>query len=96
MAARLLQAIGAAAGIAETIEHYIEIAVACATQPELFAGYRTLFTEANRAATIGDIVTFTYHYEESLSQIEGALRAQYARPVADIDPARVLAEPGAV
>ncbi len=79
MAARLLQAIGAAAGIGETIEHYIEIAVACATQPDLFAGYRTLFTEANWAATIGDIATFTYHYEESLMQIERALRTQHAR-----------------
>jgi len=46
-----------------------------------------LFTEANWAATIGDIATFTYHYEESLTQIERALRTQYtsqAEPIADV------------
>lgn len=99
MAARLLQAIGASAGIAETLDHYIEIAVACATQPDLFAGYRTLFTEANWAATIGDIGTFTYHYEASLSQIERALRTQHgaqAEPIVAVVPDRILAEPAAV
>jgi predicted O-linked N-acetylglucosamine transferase (SPINDLY family) len=98
MAARLLQAIAATAGIGETVEHYIEIAVACATQPELFAGYRSLFTEANWAATIGDIAAFTYHYEESLTQIERALRAQYApqaTPIAEAVPERILAEAAA-
>ncbi len=99
MAARLLQAVGAGAGIGETFEHYIEIAVACATQPDVFLGYRTLFTEANWAATIGDIGTFTYHYEESLTQIERALRTQYAPPddrSAGAIPDRVLAEPASV
>jgi predicted O-linked N-acetylglucosamine transferase (SPINDLY family) len=94
MAARLLQAIGAAAGIGETLGHYIEIAVACATQPDLFAGYRELFTEAKWTATIGDIATFTYHYEESLTQIERALRNQDApqpETTADLVPDRVLA-----
>jgi predicted O-linked N-acetylglucosamine transferase (SPINDLY family) len=98
MAARLLQAIGASAGIAETIEHYIEIAVACATQPDLFAGYRNLFTETSWTATIGDIATFTYHYEESLAQITGALRNQYIpdpAPNAEDIPNRALAEAGA-
>jgi predicted O-linked N-acetylglucosamine transferase (SPINDLY family) len=95
MAARLLQAIGATAGIGETVEHYIEIAVACATQPVVFAGYQALFTEANWAATIGDIATFTYHYEESLTQIEHALRTQYpprTHPIVDAMPDPVLAE----
>jgi predicted O-linked N-acetylglucosamine transferase (SPINDLY family) len=98
MAARLLQAIGATAGISETVEHYIEIAVACALQPDLFAGYRTLFTEANWAATIGDIATFTYHYEESLTQIERAMRAQHAaqaEPIGDGIRDLVLAEAAA-
>jgi predicted O-linked N-acetylglucosamine transferase (SPINDLY family) len=98
MAARLLQAIGAAAGIAETLEHYIEIAVACATQPGLFAGYRALFTETNWTATISDIATFTHHYEDSLAQIERALHTPYARraePIADSIPHQVLAEAAA-
>ena len=86
MAGRMLQAIGATSGITETIEHYIETAVAFATQPGLFARYRALFTATNWAATIGDIATFTYHYEASLIQIELALRTQTAPeagPVAD-------------
>jgi predicted O-linked N-acetylglucosamine transferase (SPINDLY family) len=78
MAARLLQAIGASAGITETFEHYIETAVAIATRPALYAQYRSLFTETNWAATIGDIATFTYHYEDSLIQIELARRTQRA------------------
>jgi predicted O-linked N-acetylglucosamine transferase (SPINDLY family) len=95
MAARLLQAIGAAAGIGETLDHYIEIAVACATQPDLFAGYQALFTAANRASTIGDIGTFTYHYEESLTQIVRGLRTQYtpqADTMAETVPDGVLTE----
>ena len=76
MAARLLQAIGATAGITGTIDEYVEAAVALATQPGLYARYRSLFTETNWAATIGDIATFTHHYEDSLIQIESARRAQ--------------------
>jgi len=74
MAARLLRAIGADAGITESLEQYVETAVALATQPDLLARYRSVFTETNWAATIGDIATFTFHYEESLIQIELALR----------------------
>jgi hypothetical protein len=57
-----------------------------------------LFTEANWAATIGDIATFTYHYEESLTQIERALRTQHAAqagPVGDGIRDLVLAEAAA-
>jgi len=78
MAARLLRAIGADAGITESLDQYVEAAVALATQPELLARYRSVFTEANWAATIGDIATFTFHYEESLIQIELALRTRPA------------------
>ena len=98
MAARLLQAIGATAGIGETVDHYVEIAVACATRPDVFAGYRSLFTAANWAATIGDIATFTYHYEESLIQIERALRTQnapVAEPVAEVIPDQIFADTAA-
>ena len=41
------------------------------------AHYRTAFTETNWAETIGDIATFTYHYEQSLIQIEIALHAEH-------------------
>ena len=74
MAARLLRAIGADAGITESLDQYVETATALATQPDLLARYRSVFTETNWAATIGDIATFTFHYEESLIQIELALR----------------------
>jgi hypothetical protein len=83
MAGRLLQAIGATHGITESIEAYIETAVALATQPGLFARYRSLFNATNWAATIGDIGTFTYHYEESLIQIELALRTRTGEPLYD-------------
>jgi predicted O-linked N-acetylglucosamine transferase (SPINDLY family) len=84
MAGRLLQAIGATAGISETIEQYIETAVSFATDHEMLTQYRSAFTEANWSATIGDIATFTYHYEEALTQI-----ALTGRPVTE---SRVLAE----
>jgi predicted O-linked N-acetylglucosamine transferase (SPINDLY family) len=76
MAGRLLRAIGATPGITETMDDYIETAVALATQPELRTGYRSLFTETNWAATIGDIATFTYHYEASLIQLDLARRTE--------------------
>lgn len=95
MAGCLLQAIGATPGITETLERYIETAVALATRPALLAGYRSLFTQLNRAARTGDIATFTYHYEASLIQIERALRTQNTPdpgPIAGAMPDRVLAE----
>ena len=72
MAARLLQAIGADQGIAATPEAYVRTAVALAAEPARLAAYRALFTETNWASTIGDIATFTHHYEEALSQIHRA------------------------
>jgi hypothetical protein len=47
-----------------------------------------VFNEANWAATIGDIATFTYHYEETLMQIALARRGATV-------PERVLAEAAA-
>jgi predicted O-linked N-acetylglucosamine transferase (SPINDLY family) len=84
MAGRLLQAIGAIPGITENLESYVETAVALATVPGLIEQYRSLFTASNWAATIGDIATFTYHYEQSLIQIERAnrtARAEETEPV---------------
>jgi predicted O-linked N-acetylglucosamine transferase (SPINDLY family) len=74
MAGRLLHAIGATHGITETIENYIATSVALATQPDLLAAYRAHFNATNWAATIGDIASFTRHYEKSLIEIELALR----------------------
>jgi len=76
MAGRLLLAIGATSGITDSPEHYIETAVTFATQPEQLARYRGLFTESNWSATIGDIATFTHHYENTLITIRLAPRAR--------------------
>jgi predicted O-linked N-acetylglucosamine transferase (SPINDLY family) len=98
MAGRLLQAIGATTGITRTIGAYIETAVTLATNPELLARYRSVFNEANWAATIGDIATFTYHYEETLMQIAMARRgpsADESVTIPNIVPDRVLAEAAA-
>jgi predicted O-linked N-acetylglucosamine transferase (SPINDLY family) len=98
MAGRLLQAIGATPGITETVEQYVETAIALANQPAVLAQYRSLFTQANWAATIGDIATFTYHYEDSLIQIELGSRArdtEEPEPVVDAMPEHDLAEAAA-
>jgi predicted O-linked N-acetylglucosamine transferase (SPINDLY family) len=78
MAARMLQAIGATPGITESLENYIVTAATLAAQPALLAQYRTFFTATNWAATIGDIASFTRHYEESLTQIQHARQAEIA------------------
>lgn len=75
MAGRLSQAIGATLGITETIDSYVETAVTLATEPALLAHYRSLFTEANWIATIGDIATFTAHYEQTLIRVHTARQA---------------------
>jgi predicted O-linked N-acetylglucosamine transferase (SPINDLY family) len=80
MAGRLLQAIGATVGITETLDAYIETAVSLALMPDLLARYRSLFTETNWSATIGDIATFTYHYETTLIQIARDPRSRRTAP----------------
>ncbi len=85
MAGRLSQAIGATLGITETIESYVETAVTLATGPALLKHYRSLFTEANWTATIGDIATFTAHYEQSLIDMH-ATRQAAAAPRAEQEP----------
>jgi predicted O-linked N-acetylglucosamine transferase (SPINDLY family) len=95
MAGRLLEAIGASAGITETLGGYIETAVMLATNPVLLSNYRSVFTEANWAATIGDIATFTYHYEQTLMQITLGHPGETTREsetIAEAFPDRVLAE----
>jgi predicted O-linked N-acetylglucosamine transferase (SPINDLY family) len=73
--AGLLRAIDAASGIAETLYDYTELAVTLGNQPELHGRYRSLFSPNNRTMQAGAIASFTYHYEESLIQIELANRS---------------------
>jgi predicted O-linked N-acetylglucosamine transferase (SPINDLY family) len=77
MAARLLLAVGAGDGIAETPEGYVEAALVLAGD----AAYRALFSEARWMAGIGDMAAFTSAYEATLQRI----RKTGAPP---LDPAR--------
>lgn len=69
MAARLLEAIGATTGIATSRAHYIDSAVALATDKSVYLTYRSLFTEANWAATVGNIGLLTRELETTLCAI---------------------------
>jgi hypothetical protein len=92
MAGRLLQSIGATLGITETFEAYVDTAVTLATRPDWLTQYRSLFTEANWAATLGDIASFTHHYEQALIDIELARRTQEPEPGADFSREPLLVE----
>ena len=61
-------------GSPQTVGHYIETAVAWPRNPASSRATGRCSPQSNWAATIGDIATFTYHYEASLIQIELALR----------------------
>jgi predicted O-linked N-acetylglucosamine transferase (SPINDLY family) len=69
MAARLLDAIGATAGITTTREAYVEMAVALATGADAYRDYKALFTEARWAETLGDIGLLTRELEATLGRI---------------------------
>jgi predicted O-linked N-acetylglucosamine transferase (SPINDLY family) len=69
MAARMLHAIGADAGVATDYPDYVATAVGLATNPDRQAAYRALFTEQAWAATIGDIAGFTERFEATLRRI---------------------------
>ena len=73
MAGRLLAAIGAGRGIASTPAAYVETAVTLATEPQAYAAYKALFTEARWAATIGDIAGFTAEFEATLLRVQADL-----------------------
>jgi predicted O-linked N-acetylglucosamine transferase (SPINDLY family) len=66
MAARMLHAIGADAGIAETSEAYVFTAVMLARNPDIYATYRARFNEAAWARSLGDIAGFTRRFEAAL------------------------------
>lgn len=80
MAGRLLVAIGAGLGIASGLAEYVETAVTLASEPQAYAAYKALFTEARWAATIGDIAGFTAEFEATLQRIQAELVAR-ADPV---------------
>ena len=74
MAARMLHAIGADAGITETIEAYVFTAVMLANNPDLYATYRARFNETAWAASLGDIAGFTRHFEAALLRMVKPVR----------------------
>lgn len=69
MAARMLHAIGADAGITTSHQDYVAVAVGLATERDRQAAYRALFTERAWSTTIGDIAGFTKRYEATLQRV---------------------------
>ncbi len=69
MAARLLNAIGADAGIAPDADAYVRIAVSLAGDPDAYAHYKAHFTAEKWAATIGDIGQLTHSLESTLARV---------------------------
>ena len=69
MAARLLQAIGAEAGIATTHEEYVAKAVMLANDPATHAAYKACFSQQAWAASIGDSEGFTRRFEAALERV---------------------------
>lgn len=73
MAASLLHAIGATAGVTGTPEAYGEAAVTLATSRDAYASHRARFGAAAWHATLGDMARFT-------AQLENVLRARVLVP----------------
>ena len=69
MAARLLQGLGAEAGIASTHEEYIAKATMLANDAATYAAYKGCFTTDAWIATIGDIEGFTRRFEAALTGV---------------------------
>lgn len=74
MAARLLDAVGAHEGVADTLAGYVYRAVALGTQPDAYVRYRSLFTEQAWQATIGNTARFVSEYEATLLGLHSRLR----------------------
>jgi predicted O-linked N-acetylglucosamine transferase (SPINDLY family) len=70
MAARLLKAMGADLGIAESLRGYIETAILLATRPAIYSHYKSLFSEQSWRKQIGNIESFTKGLEDALSKIK--------------------------
>ncbi len=69
MAGRLLTAIGAVEGVTTSLADYIETAVALASDPDLYAGFKSRFTDAAWDATVGNIAKFTTEFEQTLETV---------------------------
>jgi predicted O-linked N-acetylglucosamine transferase (SPINDLY family) len=71
MAAGMLHAIGADAGVTGTMDAYVSAAVALATDRDAYAAYRGRFTETAWTASLGDIAGFTRRFEAALLRMAG-------------------------
>jgi predicted O-linked N-acetylglucosamine transferase (SPINDLY family) len=69
MASRMLDLLGAHAGIATSFDAYVNTAVRFATDPTAYAAYKARFTAAAWAGSIGDMARFTAEFEQTLSRI---------------------------
>jgi len=69
MASRMLDLLGAHAGIATSFDAYVNTAVRLATDPTEYAAYKARFTAAAWAGSIGDMARFTAEFEQTLSSI---------------------------
>ena len=69
MAASLLTAIGATAGIATSLQAYIDFAVSLAADNHAYTAYKSIFNLENWRRTIGNIEDFTASYEDLLVSI---------------------------
>jgi predicted O-linked N-acetylglucosamine transferase (SPINDLY family) len=69
MAASLLTAIGATAGIATSLQAYIDFAVSLAADEQAYRAYRSIFNLDNWRRSIGNIEDFTASYEDLLVSI---------------------------
>ncbi|CAH2605421.1 Acetylglucosamine transferase (plasmid) [Rhodovastum atsumiense] len=69
MAGRLLLDIGAAEGVVESRDAYVETAVAFANEPRRLAAYRSRLGGGAWAASIGNVARFTIEYESTLISV---------------------------
>jgi predicted O-linked N-acetylglucosamine transferase (SPINDLY family) len=73
MAGRLLNAIGADEGVTHSLQDYIGIAVALATDASSYERYKSKFTLSAWQETLGDMERFTEEYESVLLQLHARL-----------------------
>jgi predicted O-linked N-acetylglucosamine transferase (SPINDLY family) len=69
MAARFLTALGATAGIANTLDDYAAIAIRLANDPASYAAYKAFYSESAWQETIGNVGLFTREYEATLHRV---------------------------
>jgi predicted O-linked N-acetylglucosamine transferase (SPINDLY family) len=69
MAASLLTALGATAGIATSLRSYIDFAASLAADAQAYAAYKSIFNLDNWRRTIGNIEDFTAAYEDLLVSV---------------------------